>query len=182
MKAAITIGLFALKFAASEKDTLRKYQYFSVGIVFFLSFINFAFTIRGFTHCTFLVAARDISPQLKELFIKHKIGKESDYTTLHKKTEVNMNDLELDPASSPIQPQLKVDPVRLQHIRSCFQLMDRSTIHYTIGIRCYYLSIPLGLWILNSWAGTQHHFSYSHKVFGGSIALVLFMWYADTSV
>lgn len=151
--AAVTIGLFALKLAASENNILRRYQYLSIGIIFFVSFINFAFTIRGFTHCTFLVAARDISPQLKELFNKYKIGKESDYLTAPKRREVCIRDLELNEQPPAPVPQFKVDPIRLQHIRTCYKLMDRSTIHYTIGIRCYYLSIPLGLWILNSWAG-----------------------------
>lgn len=51
------------------------------------------------------------------------------------------------------RPEFQIDSIRKVQLKSGLRLLDRATINYFLGTRCFYIAIPVGLWILNTWAG-----------------------------
>ena len=63
------LGFLTLRFALNQKDNgddARAIFHIVLSGFLFLAFVNFAITIRGFTHSGFIVAARSVDPAVEK--------------------------------------------------------------------------------------------------------------------
>jgi len=154
--------------------SFRQVQFLFLGGAFALAFLNMSFAARGFFHVSFLIASKSLDPQVEEAL---------KYTAITRKIKRNLfskkpvKDLELGAIQPPAKIKDdkalndKIDKWTARHIPSVVRLLRRSTIHFTLGMRFYYVAIPLAMWIIGSW-----------PLFGGTIFIILLMYYADHSV
>jgi len=154
--------------------TVRQIQFLILGASFVLAFLNMMFATRGFFHVSFLIAAKSLDPEMEEAL---------KYTSVKRKvkrqlfTKKPVQDLEMESVQPPDEIKdnaalnAKIDKWTARHVPHVVTLLRRSTIHFTLGLRFYYLSIPLATWIVGTW-----------PLLGGTIFILCVMYYSDHSV
>jgi len=181
------IGFFAINLAISAQSSapFQAFQYALLGCCFLVCFINMAYATRGYFHASFLVVIKSIDPHLEDLFegsIRYAVPATAKFKRQYSFRESSgKSDVEAETQGNEMEPRgsIQVDKEKLEkfdrwvadYINPVVKLLNRSTIHFTIGLRFFYLALPLGLWILNSIG-----------LLVGSVLIVLIMYYSDHSM
>jgi len=171
---ASLIAFWAFTNGINASSPVVKVQYLVFGGCFVLSFLNMMFATRGFFHVSFLVAAKTLDPELEDALKKSMVRKKVKRNLFPKYGEKPLEASELGEELHDIQSvgdkelSNKVDKWTAKHVPVVVRLLKRSTVHFTAGLRFYYLAIPLAMWIISPWA-----------LLPGAIFIVLLMYYAD---
>jgi hypothetical protein len=157
--ASLTVGFFIFSLAISiqKTDSILFTQYIILGILFFFSFFNFHISVKNFFNLSFLMNIRDTTQD--KILYKIQIGKihESDPRFITQKTEVDLFE----------------DSERKKNLNSVIKLLKLATVHFSIGMKSLFFTIPVSLWVftLNDWA-----------FLGGTIFIIIVMYFYDHSV
>jgi uncharacterized membrane protein len=171
---ASLIAFWAFTNGISASSPVVKVQYLVFGGCFVLSFLNMMFATRGFFHVSFLVASKTLDPELEDALKKSMVRKKVKRNLFPKsgeQLEASEQARELNEVQSVDDNKElsnKVDKWTAKHVPVVVRLLKRSTIHFTAGLRFYYLAIPLAMWLISPWA-----------LLTGAIFIVMLMYYAD---
>jgi len=165
---ASTIGYLVLRVALSTQSGSNGTSIYLIVLssFFFLSFLNFAITIRSFLYCGYLMTAKMIDP-----IIWDYINVEHNKRNPRLKPRPQLNSTTEEGMDIQHLRNLNIDRWRLKHIKNAERSMKRATVHFFLGIRCIYPIIILVIGLIDSWA-----------FLAGSIVIVLFSYYSDHSV
>lgn len=160
-------------------------KYLVVSVIFFLVFINMAFSVRGLMHVSFTIGAKSLDKDLetrlenaiqnsrakKRLNMKEYVEDGGVALERNPNKLVELRDLDSNSVNPIEKEDEKLNKMALKYLPASQKLLDRATIHFTIGLRFFYLAIPIGFWLLGPW-----------PLLISTLVMVLIMYYADHSV
>ena len=138
--AATTIGVGSFTLALEPEHNnmgIRKYQFFTLGVLLFLAMMNFAFTIRYCWHCMFMINTQSSHPHItrmrKILFpsAKHPISLSGDrYNELEEGT---LEDHIVKILSAEHPPEyIILDKLKLENLPKAIILLQKALMHFSV--------------------------------------------------
>jgi len=169
---ASLMAFWAFNTGMNEHSLYTKTQYLLLGGSLVISFLNMMFSTRGFFHVSFLICSKSLDPEieaaLKESTVRRKVKRRLFPKMSGPDVAEGGAAQDVDLFSENRVISEKLDKWTAKHVPSVVRLLRRSTIHFTAGVRFYYLAIPVAMWIISPWG-----------LLIGSVSNVLLMYYSD---